>query len=47
MSIIVAHFAEFTVGLMKINSGKLVCLSNAAIDLIVFLSNAAIDLICW
>ena len=30
----VAHFAEFTVGLMKINSGQLVCLANAAIVLI-------------
>ena len=34
VSTIVAHFAEFTVGLMKINSGKLVCLSNTAIVLI-------------
>ena len=31
---IVAHFAEFTVGLMKINSGQLVCLANAATVLI-------------
>ena len=31
---IVAHFAEFTFGLMKINSGQLVCLANAAIVLI-------------
>ena len=34
VSTIVAHFAEFTVGLMKINSGKLICLSKAAIVLI-------------